>query len=201
MGLATPQNLYHTMSKIIENSGFKDVQNFIQDPKNAPPAPPPPPPLPLQIEQMKIQADAQKHQAESQNDISKFQAETQMTKEVEQMKSDQKMKEIQANLELQASNDQRDSERETHKAEMEALQKQNQLEFDKWKVEFTEQNKIYIEEMKIRGMPASDAMQEQSNMTQVLSGLQAVIGQMSAPKMIVRDANGKAVGVQHIPEQ
>lgn len=200
MGLATPQNLYHTMSKIVENSGFKDVQNFIQDPKNVPPQPQQPP-LPLQIEQMKIQADAQKHQAESQNDIQKFQAETQMTREVEQIKADAKLQEIRANLELQASNDQRDAEREMHKAQMDAQLAQQQLEFDKWKVEFTEQNKIYIEEMKIRGMPPSDAMQEQSNMTQVLTGLQAVIGQMSAPKVIVRDAQGRAIGVQHIQGQ
>lgn len=201
MGLATPQNLYHTMSKIIENSGFKDVQNFIQDPKNAPPPPTPQPPLPLQIEQMKIQADAQKHQQDSQNEQMKFQAETQMSKEVEQLKASERMQEIQANLQLQASNDQRDSERETHKAQMDAMLAQQQLEFDKWKVEFTEQNKIYIEEMKIRGMTATDAMQEKDNMMQVMQSLKEVIGKMNSPKAIIRDANGKAIGVQHIQGQ
>ena len=43
-----------------------------------------------------------------------------MTREVEQIKADAKLQEIRANLELQASNDQRDSERELHKAQMDA---------------------------------------------------------------------------------
>ena len=108
VGLATPQHIYHTGAKIIENAGFKDVQNFLQDPSKAPPQQPQKP-LPLQIEEMKIQADAQKHQAQTQNDVQKFQAETQMTLQVEQLKADLKMKEIQGSLELQAANDARDA--------------------------------------------------------------------------------------------
>jgi hypothetical protein len=197
MGLATPQNLYHTMAKIVENSGFKDVQNFVQDPRNAPPAPPPEPPLPIQLEQMKIQADAQKHQANSQQDIQKFQAETQMQLQVEQIKAEAKQREIQASLELQAANDQRDAERETMKAQFDAAMAQQKMEFEKWKVEFDAQNKIYIEEMKLRGVPPADYIQEQNNMQQVMIGLQAVIENMQAPKVIIRDASGKAIGVQH----
>lgn len=192
-GLVTPKHLYHTSAKIIENAGFKDVDNFVQDPSKQPPQPQQPP-LPLQIEQMKIQADAQKHQAESQNDIHKFQAETQMTREVEQIKADAKLQEIRANLELQASNDQRDAEREMLKAQMDAELAQQQLAFDRWKAEFDAQTKIYIEEMKLRG-PAEDAAQEKAEMNQVLEGLQSVIANMQAPKKIVRGPDGKAIGV------
>ena len=147
---------------------------------------------------MKQQGDAQKFQAEQQADIQKFQAETQMTREVEQIKADAKLQEIRASLELQASNDLRDSEREMMKAQMDAQLAQQQLEFDKWKAEFDAQTKIYIEEMKLRGAPASDVVQHKDDMLQVLSGLQAVISEMGAPKVIVRDANGKAVGVQKL---
>jgi hypothetical protein len=196
VGLATPQHLYHTGAKIIENAGFKDVQNFLQDPSKAPPQQPQTP-LPIQIEQMKIQADAQKHQAQTQNDVQKFQAETQMTLQVEQLKADLKMKEIQGSLELQAANDARDAEREQNKALMDAQLAQQQLDFDKWKAEFDAQTKIYIEEMKVRGAPASDVVQHKDDMLQVLTGLQAVIQQMGAPKVIVRDpASGRAVGIQ-----
>ena len=197
MGITTPKHIYNTMAKVVENAGFKDVQNFVQDPSAQPPQPQQPP-LPVQIEQMKQQGDAQKFQAQQQADIQKFQAETQMTREVEQIKADLKLKEIQASLELQAANDARDAERERMKAEMNAALEAQRLEFDKWKAEFDAQNKIYIEEMKLRGVPPADYIQEQSNMAQVLQGLQAVIQQMSAPKVIVRDANGKAVGVQHV---
>ena len=197
MGLATPKHLYHTQSKLIENAGFKDVQNFVQDPTTLPPQPQQPP-LPLQIEQMKIQADAQKHQAQGQADIQRFQAESQMQMQVEQMKAEMKLKEIQGNLELQAANDARDSEREQQKAVMDAQLAQQQMEFDKWKAEFEAQTKIYIEEMKVRGAPASDVVQHKDDMLQVLNGLQAVIAQMGAPKVIVRDQNGRAIGVQHV---
>ena len=200
VGLATPKHLYHTGAKIIENAGFKDVQNFLQDPSKQEPQPPQKP-IPVQIEEMKIQADAQKHQAEMQADIQKFQAETQMTRETEQIKAQAKLQEIQANLELQASNDQRDSQREQLKAQMDAQLEAQKIEFEKWKAEFDAQTKIYIEEMKIRGVPPADYIQEQNNMTQVLSGLQAVIQQMSAPKVIVRDANGRAVGVQGVSNE
>lgn len=196
-GLATPKHLYATASKVIENAGFKDIQNFIQDPSTVPPQPPQPP-IPLQIEQMKLQADAQKTQAQMQADIQRFQAETQIEMQKVQAQLDAKLKETQASLELQAANDQRDAERERMKAELDAALESQRIEFDKWKAEFDAQTKIYIEEMKLRGVPPADYIQEQNNMAQVLQGLQAVIQQMNAPKMIVRDATGKAVGVQHV---
>lgn len=195
MGLATPKHIYNTMAKMVENAGYKDVQNFIQDPANTPPQPPQTP-LPIQIEQIKQQGDAQKFQAEMQADIQKFQAETQMTREVEQIKAQAKLQEIQASLELQAANDARDSEREQMKAQYDAQLAAQKLEFDRWKVEFEAQNKIYIEEMKLRGAPMSDVVQHKDDMLQVLSGLQAVIQEMGAPKVIVRDSSGKAIGVQ-----
>lgn len=196
-GLATPKHLYHTAAKQIENAGFKDVQNFVQDPSTLPPQPQQPP-LPVMIEQMKQQGEAQKFQAETQADIAKFQAETAMTREIEAIRADAKLKEAQAQLQLQAANDQRDSERELLKAQYDAQLAQQQLEFDKWKTEFDAQVKVYIEEMKLRGAPPSDVIQHKDDMLQVLQGLQAVVANMSAPKQIIRDAAGKAVGIAHV---
>lgn len=184
LGMVEPRHLYHSFSKLIENAGFKDVQSFAVDPTTKPPAPQQPP-LPIQIEQMKLQADQQKFQAQMQADIQKTQAQLQA-----------KLEETRANLELQAANDQRDAERERMKAEYEAQLADQQMQFDRWKAEFDAQVKVYIEEMKVRGAPPSDVIQHKDDMLQVLSGLQAVIQQMNTPKVIVRDANGKAVGVQ-----
>ena len=131
MGLATPKHIYHTESKVIENAGFKDIQNFIQDPSTLPPQPQQPP-LPLQIEQMKQQADAQKFQAQTQADAMKSQAELGHAMQIEQLKAQAKLQEVQANLELQASNDQRDSERETMKAQLAAQMEQQKMEFEQW---------------------------------------------------------------------
>ena len=131
MGLATPKHIYHTESKVIENAGFKDIQNFIQDPSTLPPQPQQPP-LPLQIEQMKQQADAQKFQAQTQAAAQKSQAELGHAMQIEQLKAQAKLQEVQANLELQASNDQRDSEREAMKAQMTAQLEQQKMQFQQW---------------------------------------------------------------------
>jgi hypothetical protein len=197
MGIATPKQIYHTMSKIVENTGFKDVQNFIVDPTQNP-MPPAPPPIPVQLEQMKIQNEAQKFQAQTQSEIQKFQAETQLTKEIEAIKAQTKLQEIQASLELQRANDERDAAREMAKAQYDAQLAQQQLEFDKWKAEFEAQTRIYIEEMKLNGTTPQGAAAQVDAMSQVLAGLQAVVQQMNAPKVIVRDAQGKAIGVQHV---
>lgn len=197
-GLANPTNLYHTAARVVENAGFKDVQNFLTDPSKQKP-PPQQPPIQIQLEQMKQQGDAQKFQAQNQSDMQKFQAEKQLEMQVEQLKAQAQIQATQATLELQRANDERDAAREMAKAQYDAQIEQQKIEFDRWKAEFDAKTKIYIEEMKIRGVPPADYIQEQSNMTQVLQGLQAVIAQMGAPKMIVRDANGKAVGVQHVP--
>lgn len=60
MGLANPQTLYTTATKIAENAGFKNAQAFFVDPSTLPPqppAPPPPDPNSALIEQMKIKAE------------------------------------------------------------------------------------------------------------------------------------------------
>jgi hypothetical protein len=186
MGLATPKHVYNTAAKLAENAGFKDVQSFFQDPSTLPPQPQQPP-IELQIEQMKLQADQQKTQAQLQADIQKVQAQMQA-----------KLQETQANLELQAANDQRDSEREAMKARYDAELEQQRLQFDKWRAEFEAQTKIYIEEMKLRGVPPDDFVQQQQTTMQILSGLDTIMRHISAPKMIIRDANGRAVGVQHV---
>jgi len=188
LGLVEPKHIYHSFSKMIENAGFKDVQSFAVDPSTQQPKPQQPP-IELQIEQMKQQADQQKVQAQLQADVQKFQAQMQA-----------KLQETQANLELQAANDQRDGEREQMKAQYEAQIAAQRMEFDRWKAEFDAQTKIYIEEMKLRGAPSGDVVQIKDDMLRVMDGLQAVIQQMNTPKVIVRDAAGRAIGVRAYQE-
>lgn len=213
MGLATPKNLYHTMAKIVENSGFKDVQNFLSDPANAPPAPPPQPPIELQLAQLKIQADTAKSQAEMQQEIQKYQAEAQMQMQIEQIKADAKRQEIQASLELQAANDMRDSEREQMKAQFEAAMEQQKLEFEKWKAELDARVKLRVanigkeasgdellsevqDDSAING--ASMINQVMMMQAQTAEAINQLAQNMGKPKQIVRDANGRAVGVQSV---
>lgn len=210
-GLVTPKHLYHTSTKVIENAGFKDVDNFIQDPSKQPPQPPPPPPIEIQIAQMKAQNEAQKFQAEQQGDIQKFQAETQMAREIEQIKADAKLQETRAQLELQASNDQRDAEREVMKAQMDAEIENQRLSFEKWKAELDARVKLRIAQIgneqsgdellaEVGDELAMGKLNPMDQLAQMHMQTLQAIGQlaqnMNAPKVIVRDANGKAIGVQ-----
>lgn len=186
LGLATPAHIYHTGAKIIENAGFKDVQNFLQDPSKQQPQPQQPP-LPIQIEQMRIQADERKHQQDLQDGVHKFQAETQMTRETEQIKADAKLREIQGNLELQAANDARDAERELHKAQMDAQLEQQRIEFEKWKVQVQAETQIYIEQMK-QGAAQNTNIQGQdmaAALAQSIDGFRAAVDRLNGTPLPV----------------
>lgn len=195
IGLATPKHMYHTGAKLIENAGFKDIQNFIQDPSKEPPKPQQPP-IEVQVAQIKIQADGQKHQAEMQADVQKFQAETQMTRETEQIKADAKLQEIRANLELQAANDQRDAEREVMKAQLDAQMEAQRIEFEKWKAELAAQTQIYIEQLKLG---SQQPVQQEGDINNALAvsidGFRQALDQMNRPKQIIRGPDGRAQGI------
>ena len=195
IGLATPKHLYHTGAKLIENAGFKDIQNFIQDPSKEPPKPQQPP-IEVQVAQIKIQADGQKHQAEMQADVQKFQAETQMTRETEQIKADAKLQEIRANLELQAANDQRDAEREVMKAQLDAQIEAQRIEFEKWKAELAAQTQIYIEQLKLGSQqPVQQAGDLNAALAEAIDGFKAAVAQMNQPKQVVYGSDGRPSGL------
>jgi hypothetical protein len=132
--LVKPKTIYHTLSKIVENAGFKNVGDFWVDPGDQPiPQQPPPPDPSIQIAQMKLQGDAQRIQYESQRD-----------QQLESLRAQAKLQEVQANLELQAANDARDSERETLKAHYEAQLAAQQLELDRYKTDRDNETRIQV---------------------------------------------------------
>jgi hypothetical protein len=211
MGISTPKHIFNTMAKIVENAGFKDVQNFIQDPEANPQ--PPQVPMPIQLEQAKAQTDAQKFQMQLQADIQKFQAETAMTLQLEQAKIEAKIKETQANLELQASNDARDGERERLKAEFDAAIEAQRLQFEKWKAELDARVKLRVAKIGkedsgdelLDTLEDAEVMEKPNPIDQLSAMHQQTLGMiaelaksMNSPKMIVRDNNGKALGVQPV---
>jgi len=108
--LIKPKNLYNTQAKMIEAAGFKNVGDFWQDPGDQPmPTPQPQPDPKIQLKQMDLQADAQK-----------FQAQSQLNREIEELRVQAKQQETRMQLELQAANDLRDSERAQMQAQLNA---------------------------------------------------------------------------------
>lgn len=147
--LIQPQNIYNTVSKLVELGGQKNVGDFVGDPQGKP-LPQPGPPPQLQIEQMKLQANQQGEQA-------KLQAQAQ-TKQMEmqyQMQTDELQRQLQAQLEMirQQAQQQTDANRQAmeaqanqmrlqHEAQLAALKEQyaerereRQMAFQRWKAE------------------------------------------------------------------
>ncbi len=223
MRLTSPEKIYNSLSRITKLAGYKDPNEFWQNPAKLPPAQPAPDPKML-IEQMKQQAD-----------IARFQAETQMTAQIEQIKAQAKLQEVQANLELQAANDMRDGERERMqaqlKAEIEQMKIQSdqqiaamQIEMDRYKADLDSQTKLAIASMSTQASIDAKAGEQATQTGQALAGemggqieqmAQAMLGALdsrtaqlkqmldqiasasSAPKRIVRDEKtGKAMGVE-----
>jgi len=86
--LITPQNLYNTASKIVENAGFKNVEDFWTDPQGQPFPPPPPDPA-----MQKAQVDAQLKQQEFQAGQQEAAAKAMMEQQQSQREMAQKAQE------------------------------------------------------------------------------------------------------------
>ncbi|CAB4126117.1 hypothetical protein UFOVP73_42 [uncultured Caudovirales phage] len=214
IGIATPENLYQTAAELTKAMGFKSVDKFFTDPAKAAPQPPKPGP-----DEIKAQAAMQLKQMDLQADSQKFQAQTQLEMQRIQMESEAKQREQQAAMQVQASNDERDAQREQLRAQMDAELKQQeaqikaaqaaqQLEFDRWKAQLEAETKVLVaqigaqskevetpaEQIAEGGVEEPDPMH--SALVTALEGFTAAVSEMRRPKVIVRGADGRAVGIQ-----
>lgn len=67
--VASPKNMYNTLSKIVTTLGYKDIDTFLTDPEQVPPPQPKPTPEEVAIEQIK--ADIQREQLKA--NVDKYQ--------------------------------------------------------------------------------------------------------------------------------
>ena len=73
--VVTPQHIFNTVSKIIEASGFKDVDSFFANPQTAPPPPPPKPdPAQQMMEMQKMVEQAKAENDKKQTEIDAYKA-------------------------------------------------------------------------------------------------------------------------------
>lgn len=182
--LVDPTKVHTTVTKMVENAGFKNVGDFWKDPKNTPPQPPaPPPPDPrIVTKQMELQAEAQRFQAETMRDRERAATEAQAQvitdrnrQEVEAMQKDREQ-EMQARIDQ--LNAQRDFERE-----------EREREFEGWKVEFEAQTQKEIAAMRQAPAEGQEGEDEEK------AAMRATVQQFTAPRQIVREG-GRVTGVQ-----
>lgn len=138
--LITPQNIYNTQAKMVENAGFKNVADFWTDPKGAQvPTPQPPQDPSIQIKTMELQADAQKFQAESQQKSQQAQEDRSLQAQVDQNRQEweakQKTLEQQNQAQLAQLAAQHAEALHLQKAQLEDVKHQREMEFQRWKVE------------------------------------------------------------------
>ena len=73
LGLVTPQNIYNTLAKMVENTGLKHVESYFTDPSTQPP--PPPKPSPEEIDaQKEIQLQQMKQTSSMQEETMRLNA-------------------------------------------------------------------------------------------------------------------------------
>lgn len=191
LGLAQPKNIYNALTKLTQNAGFKEPELFWTEPPDGPMPPAPNPEAAkaeaqIQLKQMELQADAQKFQAEAQLRIAEIQAQ-----------AEAELHKLRASLEVQALNDERDADRARLQAEIDAqiemakaqshqAIESAKLEMEKYRADLDASVKLQVAEQQA----------EQNNLKNVEQAIGELLQEVKAPKEVVRDASGRAVGVR-----
>jgi len=185
IGVATPKNIYSSAKRLAENAGFSDGNEFFTDPSEQQPQQPQTNPL-LEVEQVKQQGQMQTKQMDLQAEQQKFMAETELDKQkmaVEyQQKKELEQMQIISNERIKAAEIEADKEAKLMELAAGIISAQigsTQSVDDTTKIDQA-------------GMidPNMEVIRE------VMQSIQGMASALSAPKYIVRDANGRAVGVQ-----
>lgn len=174
-----------------------------------------------QLEQMKAGFADQQHQRQLAADMQAEQHKAEITAQLQaheqqvQAQQNEHQNTLEAQREIQRQ--QLDAAAEERKAEIAQQAEYQRLEFERWKVEFTESTKILIAQINAKTSMDQAAMSaEQSAARQVqadttgddkasslidmhgktLEAIQGVMKQLAKPKKIIRDAEGRAEGVE-----
>lgn len=129
LGVTTPKKVYNALIKLTQNAGFRNPEEFWNDPGDAP-APQPPPDPKIETTKMTLQADAQKFQAQTQVEQEKFQKEALL---------DQQKFQAETHIEMQKAQQQ---------ARQEQLRSQNDLLIEREKLQMQAELERYKADLK-----------------------------------------------------
>jgi hypothetical protein len=181
IGVASPKNIYNALSKLTQNAGFKQAEEFWTDPeKNPPPQAPNP-------EAIKAQAEMQKSQFEAQQDAQKFQAEAMLEQQKAQAEAMEKEKDRQLQLEIA-----RMSEATKLAIAEKNIERQREAEYNGQTFEVQKMGASQEFEMKKSGaVPKEEAEAKDDGMRELLSNLQSALAMLNdsinRPRVAVRD--------------
>ncbi|PNG53186.1 hypothetical protein WDL1CHR_02092 [Variovorax sp. WDL1] len=192
--MVTPKQIYNTNAKMLDLSGFKNVGDYLTDPGDAKlPEKQEGPPPQVMVKQMELQAESQRFQAETARDMRKLELEDQRATRA-----------AEAQNAVQLANDERDAQRQREKDAADERIELAKIEAAREKVLADNRTKIIVARIahpegvppNVEFTPEGDAV-EVDPMEPVMQALGYVADMVTAPKSIVRDENGRPVGVQH----
>lgn len=108
IGLATPQNIYQTLTRLAEAMGYKDSDQFFTQPSNEPQPEKPDPAI--MLEQMKQQGAQQLAQINGQVQMQLTQVKAQSDAQTEQLKQEYQAQQAQQETQLEAGRNQQQME-------------------------------------------------------------------------------------------
>lgn len=193
IGIANPTNVYNSYKRLTQAAGFKQAEEFWTDPAQQPPQQQGPP-LPVQIEQMKLQADAQKFQAQQQADQQRLAMQAEVDKNREEMQARQKALEAQMTAQAEAQRAQSeamqahlDREAENARAQLAASV---QLEIARMR----EETAKHLELMRGQLQQQEGAAQGGDVLAEVKALMQGIAEAMGRPREITLP-DGRRIGV------
>jgi hypothetical protein len=220
IGVATPMNLYESSAELVKAMGYKNPDRFFKKPD---PNQPPPNPMQgeIQMKQMELQQNAQIEQMKAQMKAQADEADRQHQAQVEQLKAQYQ---AQVDQNRQMSEAQQHAAKIENEAKLAALQAQyadiahqreqaNQMEIERMKAQTQivvarisakeQESDMEVEgEAQIFQRPshietlAKGQQQLGENLSQMAGALHAMAQAHAKPKQIIRDANGRAQGIQ-----
>lgn len=177
--LVTPKNLYNLQKRKVELAGYKDASEFWTDPGDQMPQPQPQQDPKAQIEAAKLQQADQHFAAEQQADVGKFQAQQQF---------DARLKEMELQFQAAEAERQREHEMQMEAMRLNAQHAAKRLETGKTSVTRNDDG----EEVEVDPT--------QATLDAVAQSLAMLSQALMAPKRVVRDETGRAVGVEPVPQ-
>jgi hypothetical protein len=187
-GLTSPEKIYNALAKLTQNAGFKNPEEFWTNPANNPPAPPPGPTIEevavkgqLEIEKLKVEATSQKDQLQAQSNEAKLIADMKVKElELELKAKEIQIKEVEMQMKLSEHN-MKMSELDTSIRNISAQEGLANIDLAG--------NRMLVEEA---GRTISQLQDSMNSIQQALNEAKAL---QAAPREVIRDKSGKAVGV------
>ena len=218
LGVASPENIYNSSAELAKLTGQKNGDKFFTDPNKPDGWKPQPQPDP---EQAKGQVQMQLAQANGQITMQTEQMKLASAEKLEQFKAQMQAQVDQAAQQSQAQQmtqqQQLDGALEREKADRSFELEQQKMQHEQMmhaatiqaagdKAKFDNDTKILIAQIAAQTAVSTAAQSAQegadkevakdNGMSDLLSGLKASIDKMSGPKKIIRDAAGRAQGIQ-----